>query len=101
MRHARSFDELAADVKAVTAEQLREFHARFYGAAHGEFAAVGDFDAAAVKQALAAGFGDWRSAARRSRACRGRCVQPTPTALVAAHARQAERHLLVQQPACR
>ena len=61
VRHARSFDEMEADVRAVTAAQLREFHARFYGASHAEFGASGDMDADAVRRALDAAFGDWRS----------------------------------------
>ncbi|HSB98460.1 MAG TPA: insulinase family protein, partial [Burkholderiaceae bacterium] len=59
VRHARSFDERLEDSQAVTLERMKDFHARFYGAAQGRFAAVGDFDAGAVQQALAAGFGDW------------------------------------------
>ena len=59
VRHARSFDERLEDSQAVTVERIKDFHARFYGAAQGRFAAVGDFDAAAVQQALATGFGDW------------------------------------------
>ena len=41
-----------ADVKAVTASRCATFHARFSAPAHAEFAAVGDFDAAAVRTAL-------------------------------------------------
>ncbi len=63
VRYAATFDESVEDVRAVTIEQLRQFHTRFYGASRGEFSAVGDFDPAAVKQALEAGFGDWRSPA--------------------------------------
>lgn len=59
LRHASSFDELVQDVRAVQPDQLIAFHARFYSAAHGEFAAVGDLDVAAVQQALAQAFGDW------------------------------------------
>src|SRR5439155_9028758 len=62
VRHARSFDEVASDVNAVTLEQLRTFHARFYGATRAEFGAAGDMDVAAVRQALQSAFGDWRSA---------------------------------------
>ena len=51
------------DVLAVTPEQLREFQRRFYSAAQGEFAAVGDMDTAAVKQALDQAFGAWRQPA--------------------------------------
>ncbi|MDP1649701.1 MAG: pitrilysin family protein [Rubrivivax sp.] len=60
LRHARSFDEMEQDVRAVTPEQLRAFHRRFLSAASGEFAAVGDLDAAAMQQALEAAFGGWR-----------------------------------------
>jgi zinc protease len=60
LRHARSFDELEQDVRAVTREQLRSFHRRFLSAAQGEFAAVGDLDPAAVTKALQTAFADWR-----------------------------------------
>lgn len=59
VRYARTFDEMVADVNAVTLEKVRDFHSRFYGARKGEFAAVGDFDADAVKNALQAALGDW------------------------------------------
>ena len=59
MRHARSFDERLEDSQAVTLERVKDFHARFYGASQARFAAVGDFDAEAVRRALTAGFGDW------------------------------------------
>jgi zinc protease len=61
VRHAKSFDELVADIRAATAEQLRTFHRRFYGASHAEFGASGDLEVPAVKQALEAAFGDWKS----------------------------------------
>lgn len=63
LRHAPTFDQQVEDVKAVTAEQLKAFHRRFLSAARSEFAAVGDFDAAAVNAALAAAFGDWKTPA--------------------------------------
>ncbi|MDO9074372.1 MAG: pitrilysin family protein [Rubrivivax sp.] len=61
LRHARSFDELEQDAKAVNIAQVQAFHRRFYSAAHGEFSAVGDMDIAAVRQALEAAFGNWRA----------------------------------------
>ncbi|MGZ8260105.1 MAG: M16 family metallopeptidase, partial [Caldimonas sp.] len=60
LRHARTFEEMETDARAVTAEQLAGFQRRFYSAAFADFAAVGDFDPAAVRAALAAAFGDWR-----------------------------------------
>ncbi|MDQ6680313.1 MAG: insulinase family protein, partial [Pseudomonadota bacterium] len=44
VRYAPTFDETVEDVAALNVERLREFHQRFYGAANGEFAAVGDLD---------------------------------------------------------
>ncbi|RZU03073.1 M16 family metallopeptidase [Rivibacter subsaxonicus] len=59
VRHAANFDEQVEDTRAVTVEAMRRFHQRFYGAGRAEFSAVGDFDPAAVRQALQAGFGGW------------------------------------------
>ncbi|MGE5118013.1 MAG: M16 family metallopeptidase [Betaproteobacteria bacterium] len=61
VRHARSFDALEADVRSVTAAQLKAFHDRFYGASHAEFGASGDMDAAALRRALETAFGGWSS----------------------------------------
>jgi zinc protease len=63
LRYAATFDETEADVKAVTVEQLRAFHRRFVSAAKAEFSAVGDMDAAAVKQALQGALGGWKQPA--------------------------------------
>ncbi len=63
LRHARSFDEIEQDLRAVTTEQLQAFHRRFVSAAKGEFSAVGDMDAAAVRAAVQAAFGNWRQPA--------------------------------------
>jgi zinc protease len=63
VRYTPTFDEMVEDVNAVTLDQVRAFHDRFYGAAVGEFAAVGDFDTAAVSQALKEAFGDWQRGA--------------------------------------
>ena len=62
VRYVASFDEQIADLNAVTLERVRAFHKDFYGASSGEFAAVGDFDAAALKAQLAELFGGWKSA---------------------------------------
>ena len=60
LRHARSFDEMEADIKAVTAEQLAAFHKKFYSAANGELAVVGAFDPAALSKAVDEAFSGWR-----------------------------------------
>jgi len=61
VRHARSFDEQLQDLNALTLEQVRAFHKRFYGARFAQFGAAGDIDVAALQQALRAGFGDWNA----------------------------------------
>jgi len=66
LRHATSFDEQEADVKAVTLQQVQAFYRRFYSAQQGQFTAVGDMDVAAVKQALDAALGDWAAPAAGS-----------------------------------
>ena len=59
LRYSPTFEESEQDVRAVTLAQLADFHRRTYSAASGEFAAVGDMDAAAVRQALVSAFGSW------------------------------------------
>ncbi|MBA4108947.1 MAG: insulinase family protein [Leptothrix sp. (in: Bacteria)] len=61
VRHARTFDEIESDWRAVKIEQVREFHAKFVGASQAQFAAVGDFDAKAVTSALQRALGGWKS----------------------------------------
>ena len=64
-RAARTLDESIAQVRAVTAEQLREFWSRFAGAAHGELALVGPVPADAVATRWQQALGDWRAPERR------------------------------------
>jgi len=63
LRYAETFEEGEAAVKALTLVQVRTVHQRFMSASVGEFAAVGDMDAAAVNAALDRAFGDWRQPA--------------------------------------
>jgi zinc protease len=59
VRYVSSFDEMVSDVNAVTLDQLKAFHKRFYGAARAEMGAAGDMDVAAVRAALQKAFGGW------------------------------------------
>ncbi len=61
VRYARTFDEQEADWKAVSLERVKAYHQRFVSTANAQFGAVGELDEAAVKQAMAEAFGDWRS----------------------------------------
>ena len=76
LRHAPTFDEQVQDLQALTVERLREYHRRFYSAAHAEFSAVGDMDPAAVKAALQGAFGDWSAPAAGGAARFVRVPQP-------------------------
>ncbi|MDB6149454.1 MAG: peptidase domain protein [Chthoniobacter sp.] len=60
-RYTRTFAEEVAAVEALTLDQVKEFHASFYGASDATAAVVGDFDAAVVEPALREAFGDWKS----------------------------------------
>ncbi|WDZ95021.1 pitrilysin family protein [Herbaspirillum sp. WKF16] len=66
-RAAQTLDERIAALRAVTLEQVRQFHERFYGASNGELAVVGDFDPAAARTAIDQAFGGWNSAAPYAR----------------------------------
>jgi zinc protease len=62
-RYRPTFDETADNYRALTAQQIRAFHAKLYGNANGEFAAVGDLDVAAVRTALQSALGGWQAGA--------------------------------------
>ena len=97
VRYARTFDEMVEDVNAVSLEAVRDFHARFYGAARGEFAAAGDMDVAQVRAALQSAFGDWRSGASYTRVPRP-FVAATPQRLVLATPDKQNATLLARLP---
>jgi zinc protease len=62
VRYTATFDEQAEDVRAIGVDRLRAFHRDFYGAQDAQLAAVGDFDAAALRAQLQELFGDWKAA---------------------------------------
>jgi zinc protease len=57
--YAASFDEQLSALRALTLDEVRAFHAAFYGAGDGEITLVGDFDPDAVQAQLEALFGGW------------------------------------------
>ncbi|MBP8297040.1 MAG: insulinase family protein [Burkholderiales bacterium] len=62
VRYTPTVDEQIAEIKAATLDQVRAFHARFYGAGHGQLAIVGDFDADEIAKLAGELFGSWTSA---------------------------------------
>lgn len=61
VRHANTFDEDMAELKAARLEDLADFHRRYYGSVPAEMAIVGDFDAAAVTPLVDELFGTWKA----------------------------------------
>jgi zinc protease len=61
-RYRRTAEEEIALLRAASSERLRRFHADFYGAAAGELALVGDFDAAEVRALAGELFAGFRPA---------------------------------------
>ena len=61
VRHVLALPAQLAATKAVTVDEVKAFHAAYYGAEHATFAAVGDFDPVAVKAQLGKLFGDWKA----------------------------------------
>ena len=61
-RYVEDFDESVASIKAAKVEELKKFHADFYGANGATMSFVGDFDEPAVKALVAELFGNWKSA---------------------------------------
>jgi len=67
VRYASSFEEAEEDTRAVTLQQVRDYHKAFYAANTGEIAVVGDFDEAAVTEAIRAAFAGWKGGAPYTR----------------------------------
>jgi zinc protease len=61
VRYERTLEEDIAGVKAVTLEDVKNFHRDFYGASNGELAIVGDFDEKEITPLLTQLFGNWKS----------------------------------------
>jgi zinc protease len=60
-RYVETIDESLASIKGLTLDELKKFHADFYGADHGELAVVGDFDEKEITKLAGELFGGWKS----------------------------------------
>lgn len=61
IRYVKTVEEQLADLKAAKLEDVKDFHAQFYGVAQGELAIVGDFEPESVQQQVASLFNNWKS----------------------------------------
>jgi zinc protease len=59
-RRTLGFDEQVAATKAISAADLRKFHADYYGASRATAAVVGDFDETVVRAALGSILAGWQ-----------------------------------------
>jgi zinc protease len=59
--YTETFDEAEALTRATTLEDVRSFHADFYGPQQGNIVVVGDFDEAEVRRVIEEAFGGWES----------------------------------------
>ncbi|HSH75650.1 MAG TPA: pitrilysin family protein, partial [Longimicrobiales bacterium] len=59
--YTETLDEAAANISATTSDDVRAFHADFWGPQRGNLVLVGDFDEAEVRRVIDEAFGDWRS----------------------------------------
>jgi zinc protease len=67
VRYVGTIDEQTEDVNKVTLDDVKKFHAQFYGASHGEMVIVGQFDPAVLGKTAAELFGNWASPAAYAR----------------------------------
>ncbi len=63
VRYVGTIDEQIEDAGKVSLDDVKKFHAQFYGASHGELVIVGQFDPAALSKTAEELFGNWASPA--------------------------------------
>jgi zinc protease len=67
VRYVGTIDEQIEDINKVTLDDVRKFHARFYGASHGEMVVIGQFKDAEVRAAATQLLGAWTTPAKYDR----------------------------------
>ncbi len=67
VRYERSLEEEIADTKALTLEDIKRFHAEFYGGEHTTLSIVGDFDQDIILKEVEKKFSNWKSNKKHER----------------------------------
>jgi len=67
VRYVGTVDEQIDDVNKASLDDVKKFHAQFYGASHGELVIIGQFDQAEVRKAAQNLLGSWSSPAAYQR----------------------------------
>ncbi len=66
-RYAGTIDEQIEELKKVTLDDVKKFHAQFYGASSGQIAVIGKVDPAAFTKTANEIFGNWKTPAGYTR----------------------------------
>ena len=61
VRYTGTIDEQIEELKRVTLDDVKKFHAQFYGASNGELIVMGEFNQADLQKAAAELLGGWKS----------------------------------------
>ncbi|MEP6716939.1 MAG: pitrilysin family protein, partial [Terriglobia bacterium] len=61
IRYVRSIEERIEDIKKVTLDDVKKFHAKFYGASHADLVVVGQFNPEEVRKAAGELLGGWNN----------------------------------------
>jgi zinc protease len=61
IRYVSNFDEQVEEIRAVTVDQMKQFHTGFYGASSSEVTIVGDFSADEVQKTMESQLASWKS----------------------------------------
>jgi len=83
VRKVLSFDEILANLRAASVQEVQRFYQDFYGASHAKLTLVGAFETAAVQAQSQALWGDWRSAKTYTRLTKN-AYSASPTRLMLA-----------------
>ena len=83
VRKVLSFDEILANLRAASVQEVQRFYQDFYGASHAKLTLVGEFETAAVQAQSQALWGDWRSAKTYTRLTKN-AYSASPTRLMLA-----------------
>ena len=67
VRYVETIDERIEGVKAVTLDEVKAFHQKFYGASYGEFVVVGDFEPETTQKEVSDLFNSWKTPAKYAR----------------------------------
>jgi zinc protease len=67
VRYVETIDERIEGVKAVTLDEVKAFHKKFYGASSGEFVVVGEFEPETTQKEVSDLFNSWKTPAKHTR----------------------------------